>query len=260
MRIHSGHEALVGHHAVRPRGRHRSELDSRLLALEVIEYHYTETLLNQAIGLDATALVLVAPLALFAGILTLRGHPAGPVLAFAPSTFAAYMMPQYSIGPDYLGLPGNNEDFFALHFGLFALSAAIIVMAWSLSDFTMFAPSSKRFDRVAGIALFLLPAFMILGLYVPGFVDALSGEPSRDEYLDNPTAFWIIAFLDLAIVAPAAIASGVGCCAAQRGRERASMPLRAGSRWCRRQLRRWASLWWPTTIHWRRRAGRSCSR
>jgi hypothetical protein len=48
---------------------------------------------------------------------------------------------------------------------------------------------------------------MVLGLYLPGFADVLSDEPSRPEYLDNPTAFWLIAFLDLAIVAPAAIAA-----------------------------------------------------
>ena len=78
------------------------------------------------------------------------------------------------------------------------------------ADFSKFAPASRRFDRVAGIALLLLPAFMILGLYSSSMADALSAEPSRDEYLDNPTAFWIIAFLDLAIVTPAAVAVGVG--------------------------------------------------
>ncbi len=41
------------------------------------------------------------------------------MLAFAPATFAAYMMPQYVIGPDYLGLPGNNERAALFHPAIF---------------------------------------------------------------------------------------------------------------------------------------------
>jgi hypothetical protein len=46
------------------------------------------------------------------------------------------MMPQYVIGPEYLPLEGNNELFFALHLGLFTLSAAVIVPAWTRIDST----------------------------------------------------------------------------------------------------------------------------
>jgi hypothetical protein len=79
------------------------------LAFDVIEYRYGPSMINQAIGLDAVALAVATPLAVAAGILIRRGHRAGPVLAMAPALFAAYMMPQYLIGPDYLNLPGNNE-------------------------------------------------------------------------------------------------------------------------------------------------------
>jgi hypothetical protein len=179
------------------------------LAVGAIEYHYSETLVNQAIGLDAVALGLAAPLGLLSAVLVLRRHPAGPVLACAPAAFAAYMMPQYVVGPDYLGLPGNNERFFALHFAVFVLAVTTGVLAW------VAVREEAAVVRVPGrravIALLLVfPLFLLVGLHLPGFQDALSGEPSRSEYLDNPTAFWLIAFLDLAMVAPAAFAAGVG--------------------------------------------------
>jgi hypothetical protein len=59
-----------------------------------IRYHYGETLTNQGIAVDAVALFAVAPIAVVAALLTLRGHRAGPILGFIPATFMAYMAPQ----------------------------------------------------------------------------------------------------------------------------------------------------------------------
>lgn len=175
----------------------------------VIEYHYSETINNQGIGLDAVALILVAPVAVAAGVLVLRGPTAGPLLAFAPATFAAYMMPQYVIGPQYLDLPGNNENFFALHLATFIVAGAVFLGAWNSAGADAPQPSGRR-RPVATWFLLLFPAFLVFGLYLPGFADALASEPDRREYLDNPTAFWIVAFLDLAIAAPLGVAAGVG--------------------------------------------------
>jgi hypothetical protein len=47
----------------------------------VIDYHASEGALRQVIGFDFVALFLVVPVSMLAGILTLRGHPAGPVIA-----------------------------------------------------------------------------------------------------------------------------------------------------------------------------------
>jgi hypothetical protein len=51
------------------------------LAFGVIDYHVTETLRNQTIGLDAVSSVVVAPLSLLAALLVVRGHVAGRALA-----------------------------------------------------------------------------------------------------------------------------------------------------------------------------------
>jgi hypothetical protein len=192
------------------------------LALEVIEYHYSETIRNQGIGLDAVALFVVAPLAIVAAELLRREQVLGAALAFAPTTFTLYMIPQYVIGPEYLELPGNNENFFALHFGMFVVAAAVFLVAWNegLADAHPDLAPGRRRGAIA--FLFAFPAFLAFALYLPGFADALAAEPERREYLDNPTAFWIVAFLDLAIAAPAAVAAGLA--------------LLRGSRWAVKAL------------------------
>ena len=41
-------------------------------------------------------------------------------------------------------------------------------------------------------------------------IDALSDQPTGAEYLALPTTFWVVKFYDLGIVAPAALAVGIG--------------------------------------------------
>ena len=58
---------------------------------------YPVSMRNQAIGLEAVSLFLVAPLCIFAGVLLVRGHAAGPVLALGPAAYTAYLFLQYVI-------------------------------------------------------------------------------------------------------------------------------------------------------------------
>jgi hypothetical protein len=70
-----------------------------------------------------------------------------------------------------------------------------------------------------------LAAFTALGRWLPGIVDALRDEPSNAEYLDNPTAFWLIATLDLGLVVPAALAAAVGLWRQARWARRAAYAM-----------------------------------
>jgi hypothetical protein len=185
----------------------------------VIQYRYGTSMINQAIGLDAVALLIGGPLALVAGWLTHRGHAAGPVLALAPATFAAYMMPQYVIGPDYPNRPGNNEDFAVAHIAVFVLAVAVIVAAWRGIDRSRLRPATVVSDHRRSWILFGLAAFIALGRQLPAIVQIARDPTANLAYQDNPTAFWLVAFLDLAIVTPAAIAAGIG--------------LRRGAAWAR---------------------------
>jgi hypothetical protein len=185
-----------------------------------IKYRYGTAVTNQGIGLDAIALFGAVPLAATAARLLLREREAGLLLAFAPAAFAAYMMPQYIIGPDYLGLPGNNERFIVFHIGLFILAAAIVLGAWAAVGTTVLQPDSPVSDRRRCWVLIGLAAFIGLGRWLPGLVDATRTKPTNTSYLDNPTAFWLVGFLDLGIIVPAALATTIG--------------LRRGTSWARK--------------------------
>ena len=66
-------------------------------------------------------LVLVGPVAVLAGLLVLREHRAGPVVALGPAAYALYICPQpISAGPGRH--PGNAEQFFPLFLVLFVLA------------------------------------------------------------------------------------------------------------------------------------------
>jgi hypothetical protein len=180
------------------------------LAFEVIEYRYGESMINQAIGLDAVALVVAFPLAVVAGVLTVRRHTAGPVLAFAPALFAAYMMPQYVIGPDYLGLPGNNEDFALAHIVVFVLAVAVAIGAWRVIDPTRLRPDSRRSDHRRVWVLIGVAAFIGLGRQLPAILGVMADPSQNESFQDNPTAFWLVVLLDLGVVTPAALAAAAG--------------------------------------------------
>lgn len=179
------------------------------LALGVIEYHYGETLTNQGIGLDAVAIGLVAPLALFAAWLVMRERLAGPIVAFIPGVFTAYMAPQYVIGPDYHNLPGNNEQFFLLHLGLFLVGTSVLLLAWQHVDRMHLLPDTRTSDRRRAWILLGAAAFVVLR-WAPLLPGMIVGTPDGVAWVDNPTAFMLIAMLDLAIVVPATVTAAFG--------------------------------------------------
>ena len=72
---------------------------------DVIQYRFSESMINQGIGLDAVSLIFVAPLSVYAGILVLRGRSSGFVLALGPAVYTMYMSVQYVIGPGVPGYP-----------------------------------------------------------------------------------------------------------------------------------------------------------
>jgi hypothetical protein len=188
------------------------------LALGVIEYHLSVTLINQGIGLDAFSLAIVAPLLIGAGVMLLRGQTAAVVIAIAPALYLPYMFLQYIAGPEYLQYEGNNESFFPLHVALFSLGAFAGLRAWSLLPATAIAPMTRRGERIAGAAVLAVAVFIAFGMYLGnGFIGALSdfqawvSEPgvNRREYLDNPHMYWTVVLLDLGVAVPAITATAI---------------------------------------------------
>jgi hypothetical protein len=165
-----------------------------------VTYPFTETVYNETLGLEAISLVLIAPLAIVAGMLTLRGHRAGPVLALGPTGYAAYMLVQYVVGPQY----PTYQPSIALHLGLFVLSGALLLHAWSRVANWMLPTASRGW----AIAVFLLAGF-VMSRWLPAFTGMVSGAPVPVADPDL-TMYWSIFLLDMGVIVPAGIATAVG--------------------------------------------------
>lgn len=191
------------------------------MAFGVIRYRFSETLILQGVGLDVASLVLVAPACAAIGVAALRGDRRAGMLAVAPAAYSAYMAIQYVVGPEYAELAGNNERFFAFHLGLFALALATAVRAWASAGAGTLPELSVRSERRWGVLLLTMTALLLLR-YLPALLDLSTGTPTVAEYRENPTSYFLIATMDLGVVAPAAAAAGLG--------------LRQGLDWARKGL------------------------
>ena len=186
-----------------------------------VEYHVSETLRNQTIGLDAVSLFVVAPLAVAAAVLARRGHVAGPTLALGVGAYTAYMFVQYIVGPEYLARPGDNERLFPPYLCLFVLGWGSALLAWQAIT-SESGSGSRRRHRVLGRVVLPLLGFLAFSRYVPALADAINGDPHDAGYRAGPTFFWTIALLDLGIFLPATVLT---CMALLRGRPWAQKAL-----------------------------------
>jgi hypothetical protein len=180
------------------------------LGAGVIRYRVSGLMLSQLKGVDVVSLVLIAPLCAVIGLLAMGGRRAAPALALGPAVYVLYMFAETILGPDYLGVAGNNERFFPLFVAMFVLAAAVLITAWNQIDPSELGSPRRRANRVAGGLFVALGAFLVLGRYLPGLADAMSTKPTNTDYLAGPTIYWTIALEDLGVVIPAMIAVGVG--------------------------------------------------
>lgn len=180
------------------------------LVAGVIEYHASEGAVNQIVGGDVAGLVLVAPVSIIAGVLVWRGHLAGPVLALGTAVYGLYMYSQLALGNDISLYPGNSERFFLLYLGMFVLAGAIAIASWKAIGASELPAIPKRLDRFFGWFVLVIAFFLVVGLHLPGLVDAWANQPTSSEYLADPVVFWLVKFMDLALVVPALAAVGIG--------------------------------------------------
>ena len=178
------------------------------LVTNVIKFHVSDNARNQLIGGEIVSLCVVAPLAVAAGVLWLRGKRVAPMLALGPALYAIYTYVQFIIGPDYQRYIGNNEQAFPLYLSLILLSWVVVVRAWSeLAEAVLPVPTTGL-RRGLGSTLIVLGIFFAL-TWARSIADVLSGT-HLTEYRQDPTLFWLIRLMDLGFVIPAALSIGVG--------------------------------------------------
>jgi hypothetical protein len=192
------------------------------LMLGTIELHTSPAALEQVKGGDLAALIAVVPVCLAAAATARRDHRTAALIAFGPSLFAIYTYSQIFLGNDYALWPGNVEYFFGIFVLIIWLAVIVAWRAWSTLDAGTLVLSDRR-RRDLGYLLLVIAGFVVIGIHARSYADVLTATPSR-SYLDAPTAFWVVKMWDLAVVAPAALAAGIGLL---RRRTSASKPALA---------------------------------
>lgn len=61
--------------------------------------------------------------------------------------------------------------------------------------------ASRSVDRVIGVYLLVVSAFLLFGLHLPGLPALWRGDPTV-EYLTYPGLFWLVKVMDLGIAVP----------------------------------------------------------
>ena len=105
---------------------------------------------------------------------------------------------------------GNSELFFPLYLGLLILGGMIAIRSWTLIDSNSLPVTRRWVDRTVGVFFLVVALFLVVGLHLPGLIDAWSDHPASTEYLADPVVFWLVKFMDLGLVVPGLLAAGIG--------------------------------------------------
>ncbi len=180
------------------------------LGLDVIRYHVSEGASAQAAGGDLAALLLVAPSSLAAAWLLRRGRSAGAALALAPAGYSVYTYTQLASGGDVQRYDGTSQRWFPLLLGLVVLGGVALALGGRAVLREGLTPQPLPLRRVTAWFLLAVAVFLVLGLHLPGLVDAWRDEPTGAEYLADPGLFWLVKVMDLGVVVPVLVGVGVG--------------------------------------------------
>ena len=93
---------------------------------------------------------------------------------------------------------------------MFIVAAVVVLRSWGLARPEALPSSTRRLQRGSGILLVAMAVFVVFGIHLRALVDAMGDQPTGAEYLALPMTFWVVKFYDLGIVAPAALAVGIG--------------------------------------------------
>lgn len=175
------------------------------LMVGVIRIRESPAMETQLLGGELISLFLAAPLAIAAGVAWWQGRRLAPFLAAGPSAYALYTYVQFVLVPDYTRYPGNNERYFFLYLSL--VIAGWTTLLASVRAIARQAPSiDVRLARTMGITMLVVGSSFALAWV--GSIARVSSPPFPAEYLEHPTAFWLIRLMDLGFVIPVSLATG----------------------------------------------------
>jgi hypothetical protein len=177
------------------------------LGAGVIHIRESPSMETQLLGGEITSLFLAGPLAILAGLAWLAGNRLAPILVAGPSGYALYTYVQFVLVPDYTRYPGDNERWFPLYLTLVILGWTLLWQAVRGLAEMRTAALDRRIARALGVAMLLVAAAFALAWL--GTIKANLTTPTP-EYLEHPTAFWLVRLMDLGFVIPIGATIGFG--------------------------------------------------
>ncbi len=174
----------------------------------VIRFAVSESAETQLLGGEIITVVLAIPIAITAGVMTLRGLRLAPVLAIGPGIYATYMYIQYTLAPDFTRYEGNSERAFPLYL-LLALGGWLIAAhSWIAITRLDLPDPGGRLGTITGVFLRTVNLLFALAWFA-SIAPIVAGRDPGSAYEADPTLFWMVRLMDLGFVIPLGTATAV---------------------------------------------------
>jgi hypothetical protein len=189
------------------------------LLAERIRFHLSSDALAQYVGGE-----IVTVLVGLVFVASVPGWWAGwawvPAVAAGACGYVVYTFATVVAGQEYTRYPGNVENAFLLYAAITAAAVALLVTAFR-ALVTVGGPAGPR--RPTGWVL--IGIGVVVGLLWLGQVASFYRTGPSEEYESATTLFWLIKYLDLGLVIPLAVFTGVLQWSPSRATDAAAMTM-----------------------------------
>lgn len=175
------------------------------LIMGIISYKTSNSALSQILGQDLVNLILIVPICVIGAILHLReDNRSKYFLILVPIYVLLYTGYAYGVGMEWSSqlYTGNSEQYFWIF--LVQMIGSLILLFASYSMFT--EKDAPEFDtRNLKIYITLVATFIVLFamMWFKEIAEVVTtGNNSSGAYLESPSVFWVIKYLDLGITIP----------------------------------------------------------
>ncbi len=172
------------------------------LGLHVIQYPTSQSGTYQAMGVDATNLIIMVPMLLIGGtLLLLRRDAAKYFLILAPVTLFSLAL-EAGAGEEWSLYTGNAERFVWLY--IVEIIVALVLLVGVLPMFS--EKDTPAFPR-RGLRIYVAFVILLLVLFTVMWLQELyqvatTGNTASGSYRNAPVAFWTVRILDLGVSIP----------------------------------------------------------
>lgn len=168
-----------------------------------VHFHMSSDALVQYVGGEVVTVVVAVVL-----LASVPGWWAGwhwvPAVAAGASAYVAYTFATVVLGQEYARYPGNVEKAFLLYVAITAAAVALLVTSYRVLSAAGGLDGPRRATGWVLVAIGAVIALLWLG-QVAGFYRTGPTE----EYQSATALFWLIKYLDVGVVIPLAITTGL---------------------------------------------------